>query len=258
MRRSDILGRFVRAVAAGLLISGFAAPAVQAALPTGGMMLPRPRGPARADLPSPTSIHATRIPSATGYGIAGGSGAGGDAVATAAPASAKSAAKPKVTPRVVSADPSNPFAVPEPGAATASSSPSTDDWAAEGVRTEPVSTDSAPAATGDEEFAGLKGICPVTLREERRSVTPRPELFSEFAGRRYEFATPEAKAAFDADPERYAPVLGGRDVVMTADGAEEAVGTLKHAGFYRERLYLFQNEESYKTFYENPRRFVVE
>ena len=77
------------------------------------------------------------------------------------------------------------------------------------------------------------------------------------AGRRYEFATPEAKTAFEADPERYAPALGGRDVVLTTNGSEDAVGSLKHAGFYRERLYLFQTDESYKAFYENPQKFLV-
>lgn len=274
MRRSDILGRFVRVGAAGLLAAGFAVQVAQAGLPTGGMMLPKPKGPARADIPTKTSISTTRVPSAVAYGIAGGGTAARlGAVANAAPAAvpSRSGAMPKITARTAAIDPSNPFAVPAPGEATEQPGPrplaedatAPDEWAAEGAtsgkgETEPVSTEAAPAAPGDGEFAGLKGICPVTLREERRAVKPKPELFSEFAGRRYEFATPEAKAAFDADPEHYAPVLGGRDVVMTANGVEEAVGTLKHAGFYRERLYLFQTEESYKKFYENPRRFVVE
>src|SRR5690606_8702280 len=54
-----------------------------------------------------------------------------------------------------------------------------------------------PASNGssDTYFAGLKGICPVTLRDERRVVTPQTTLFVEFEGRRYEFATAEAKAA---------------------------------------------------------------
>lgn len=112
--------------------------------------------------------------------------------------------------------------------------------------------------SSDANFAGMKGICPVTLREERRVVTPRPGLTSDFQGRRYSFATPEAKAAFDADPEKYAPAFGGRDVVLTSAGAIEAVGSLKHAGFYRERLYLFQSEDTCKAFYDAPRRFALE
>lgn len=246
MRRSDILRLLGRTGIAGVLATTFAAQAAEATLPTGGMMRPRPRGPARADLPSPTSISATRIPSAAAYGITGQPVVfrDGGMLADEAPAA----------PPTIAADEANPFVVPEPAAAGEDATPPADS-----VTEQPPSdaTEPVSAEPSDGDFAGLKGICPVTLREERRAVTPRPELSSEHAGRRYEFATPEAKAAFDADPERYAPALGGRDVVLTAGGAEEAVGSLRHAGFYRERLYLFQTEESYKEFYANPRRFVV-
>lgn len=253
MRRNDILWRLARTGLAALLATTFAAQAAEAALPTGGMMRAKPKGPARADLPSPTSISATRIPSAAAYGIVGEPVLFHDGAAIAGETPAAPAEKP-APPQTAAVDQPNPFAVPEPAAAGEDATPPADSVAEETPfdATEPVA-----AAPTDEDFAGLKGICPVTLREERRVVTPKPELFSDYAGRRYEFATPEAKAAFDADPDRYAPVLGGRDVVLTAGGAEEAVGSLKHAGFYRERLYLFQTEESYKEFYANPRRFIV-
>lgn len=109
---------------------------------------------------------------------------------------------------------------------------------------------------GSDLYAGLRGVCVVTLRDERRLAAPRPELFSMFGGRRYEFATPKAKAAFDAEPLAYAPVLEGRDVVLTVGGVDEAVGTLRHAGFYRERLFLFQSAENLIEFSRDPRRFI--
>jgi YHS domain-containing protein len=283
MRRSDILGRFVRGGAAGMAALVFAASAAEAALPTGGMLLPRPRGPARADLPSATAIAVFRIPSATAYGIAGGGVGGEDAAVFAnetptetipeGAGEAKESA-PLITPRTASAE-SNPFAPPAPEETDAVSAadpfapapigedPTPPAEAAAGgftaaeappvpITTEPVSVEPEVA-----EFAGLKGVCPVTLRDERRSVTPNPELVSLHAGRRYEFATAEAKAEFDADPDRYAPALGGRDVVLTAHGAEDAVGSLKFAGYYHGRLYLFQSDETYRAFYENPKRYGV-
>jgi YHS domain-containing protein len=295
MRRSDSLWRLGRTGSAGILTVARAASSAEAALPTGGMLLPRPRGPARADLPAHTAIDVFRIPSATAYGLVGGDALRTSDANTAAtdfavepsksPRATEAAApesdatpiteRPLIRPRVTAdGGGDNPFSLPAPAAETeqasadpfadlsAEATPITDAGTEPAPQIEAVppdawETEAAPAESGPAVYAGLKGICPVTLREERKVVEPRSELFTEFEGRRYEFATPEAKAAFEIDPTKYAPVLGGRDVVLTAAGAEEAIGTLKHAGFYRERLYLFQTEETCKTFYENPRRFLV-
>lgn len=280
MKRSDSLRRLFRIGLAGFPTALLAASIAEASLPTGGMLLPRPQGPARGDLPAPTSIDSYRIPSAVAYGMTDGRRLPSDGVPdegvshrkTRYAAEAPSVVgRPAVRSRAAAlAQRRDHIGLPEPPAASGivernpydeintdfamvpqDSRPPVsvppDAW-----ETGPVSTESAVAY-----YAGLNGICPVTLREERRVVTSRPELFSEFEGRRYEFATPEAKAAFDIDPERYAPVLGGRDVVLTSLGAEDAVGSLKYAGFYRERLYLFQAESTFHAFYDNPRRYAV-
>jgi YHS domain-containing protein len=133
----------------------------------------------------------------------------------------------------------------------------TDDESVYGIRLpENAGQELAARQIGNNDYAGLKGVCVVTLRDERRLAVPRPELYSMFGGRRYEFATPAAKSAFDADPLHYAPVLEGRDLVMMAAGMSDDVGTLRHAGFYRERLFLFQSAENLREFCRDPRRFT--
>ncbi len=275
MLRRDDLRRFAaRTGSAGMLATLLAASVADAALPTGGMLLPRPKGPSRNDLPSSTSFSAYRVPSAIAYGMGGASDtASGDSAF--AVASTRSPAKrtatvnlqsserqPLIQPRTLASnDAENAFSRLEPATdqplelspfdASGEVSPAT----FADLRTVEAADHASVEPAG--KFAGLKGICRVTLREERRVVTPRPELFSMHGGRRFEFATPDAKAAFDANPQMYAPVLGGRDVVLTASGADEAIGSLKHAGFFRERLYLFQSDESCRAFRENPRRFAV-
>jgi hypothetical protein len=275
MLRRDELRRFAaRTGSVGLLAMLIAASAAGASLPTGGMLLPRPKGPARNDLPASTSIGIYRVPSARAYGISIESRSTNEAslaftnvppsVSSAAPMLAQtSERRPLIQPRSFATDePESAFSPLQPAAGQplelnpfdASGNGSPAQFA--DLRTPEV----AEAASDDPNnlFAGLKGICPVALREERRVVTPRQELFSIFGGRRFEFATADAKAAFDAAPTRYAPVLGGCDVVLTASGAEDAVGSLKHAVFYRERLYLFQSDESCQAFRQNPRRFAVQ
>lgn len=261
MLRSTLIQRFGRTGTASVLATVLAASAAEAALPTGGMMLPRPHGPARCDLPAPTAISTFRIPSATAYGLVGTTTPSkemGD-IFSPEPKEEESAVMasnhPLIQPR--NATTPNPFESFEAEPATMTANGVTEATVVE--RLPETWLDEQPSETSSEAtFAGLKGICPVTLIEERRVVTPQPGLTTEFQGRSYSFATPQAKAAFEADPEKYAPAFGGRDVVLTAAGAIEAVGSLKHAGFYRERLYLFQSEDTCKAFYNAPRRFALE
>lgn len=189
--------------------------AAEASLPTGGMLLPRPKGPARNDMPASTSVTVYRIPSAVAYGL---------------PLNRLD------SPREL-ADDQSVYALRLPRNAHA----------------RPIESYRADR----RGYAGLHGICVVTLRDERRLATPRPDIYSVYLSQRYEFASPAAKAAFDANPAQYAPAYEGRDAVMVAAGTDRGVGTLRHAGFYREHLYLFQTEDGLREFCRNPQRFAV-
>ncbi len=105
-------------------------------------------------------------------------------------------------------------------------------------------------------LGGFQGFCPVALRDRRTLVDARPEFLTVYEGRTYEFSSAEAKARFEASPERYAPAQGGRDVVLAARGETEVEGNLSHAAWFKDRLYLFRTAESLKEFNAQPAKFA--
>ena len=106
------------------------------------------------------------------------------------------------------------------------------------------------------EMKGLKGFCPVTLKNQRQLAVGKPGFTSVHESRTYKFATAEAKAEFDEHPERYVPAFRGTDVVCRADKQGDVEGTLQHAAWYKGRLYLFSTVETRDRFVESPRQFV--
>lgn len=216
MRRSESLwyvgGFGVSALMGAVLIVS----AAEASLPTGGMLLPRPRGPARSDMPASTSIVVYRIPSGVAYGL--------------------------------------------PWNESGSPAELTDDDSVYAVKL-PENGDARPIESYRPDrrgYGGLHGICVVTLRDQRRLATPQSQFYSVYLSQRYEFASSEAKDAFDANPALYAPAFEGRDAVMVAWASDDGLGTLRYAGFYRQRLYLFQSADSRDEFCRDPRRYAVE
>ncbi len=105
---------------------------------------------------------------------------------------------------------------------------------------------------------GFKGFCPVALRNERDLVDSREQFKAKFGLQTYYFSSAEAKAAFDADPARYAPAGGGSDVVLLVNTGEEVPGSLDFSLWYRDRLYMFRSRETQAMFSKNPRRFADE
>jgi len=114
-----------------------------------------------------------------------------------------------------------------------------------------------PAPSPPESLKGLKGFCPVILKDERRLVEARTQYKLEYRGKAYTFSSQEARLTFEANPTKYVPVEEGRDVVRLAGGnRDELDGTLEHAAWYRGRLYLFSSEETRREFVEAPSRFM--
>ncbi|HEX4070311.1 MAG TPA: hypothetical protein VHX68_04060 [Planctomycetaceae bacterium] len=99
---------------------------------------------------------------------------------------------------------------------------------------------------------GLKGFCPVALREHRELVDALPIFSSTFESQRYYFSSAEAKSHFDHAPQKYAPVAGGIDVVVKATSDHSVEGTLDHAVWFKDRLFLFSSPESLEAFSANP------
>ncbi len=103
---------------------------------------------------------------------------------------------------------------------------------------------------------GFKGFCPVALRERRELVETDEKFTSTFGLQTYSFSSAESKAAFDAEPSRYAPAAGGSDVVVLVNSGEEQAGQLDYALWYRDRLYLFRSRETMTLFSKDPLRFA--
>jgi len=102
---------------------------------------------------------------------------------------------------------------------------------------------------------GLKGFCPVTLRDQRELLDARPEFQASFRGQKFHFASEEAKAKFEADPTRYAPAAYGADIVVLIRDKDVAEGTLDYAAWFKGRLFLFASEETCNTFLADPAKY---
>ena len=99
---------------------------------------------------------------------------------------------------------------------------------------------------------GLKGFCPVVLREQQDLVDAIPVYSSVYQSRRYYFSSAEAQARFEREPSKYAPVAAGNDVVVKAASDQLVEGTLDYAAWYKDRLFLFSSPESLDAFSLNP------
>ncbi len=106
-------------------------------------------------------------------------------------------------------------------------------------------------------LGGFQGFCPVALHDGRELLDSRPQFVSFYAGRAYELSSADAKVRFDAQPEVYAPVNQGNDVVLTARGETEVEGNLNYAVWYKDRLYMFRSAETLREFDADPARYAV-
>jgi YHS domain-containing protein len=130
----------------------------------------------------------------------------------------------------------------------------------------PVKSEAATAARYAElqrklaersGLGGFQGFCPVALRDRRELMDARPEFLSVYQGRTYEVASAEAKARFEADPEKYAPVNQGNDLVLVSRGEAEVEGNLSHAVWFKDRLYLFRSTATLREFNADPTKFAL-
>lgn len=103
---------------------------------------------------------------------------------------------------------------------------------------------------------GLKGFCPVALRDSRLLVDARPEFSSSYKSMNYQFASLENKLKFDREPAKYAPAAGGSDIVTLVDKQDDQEGTLDFASWYKGRLYLFSSKTNMNVFMKTPALYV--
>jgi len=109
----------------------------------------------------------------------------------------------------------------------------------------------APAPTGNPAL-GMDGFCPVSLSEKQQWVRGDARWGANHRGRTYLFAGPEEQRRFFADPDRYAPVALGNDVVLATEQGQAVPGMREHGVFFGNRVYLFSSEASLEKFARNP------
>lgn len=104
------------------------------------------------------------------------------------------------------------------------------------------------------ELNGMKGFCPVVLRDQRDLLRAKNQYTSTYNNQQYQFSSSDAMLKFKQSPEKYLPIANGHDVVLLSEESA-VVGTLDFAAWYHGRLYLFTGLENLETFVNNPAHY---
>jgi thiol-disulfide isomerase/thioredoxin/YHS domain-containing protein len=99
---------------------------------------------------------------------------------------------------------------------------------------------------------GLCGYCPVTLGEKQQWVLGDRRWGAVHRGRTYLFTGPEEQRRFFTDPDHYAPIISGNDVVLATEQGQPVPGMREHGVFFGNRVYLFSSEATLEKFARNP------
>jgi thiol-disulfide isomerase/thioredoxin/YHS domain-containing protein len=113
----------------------------------------------------------------------------------------------------------------------------------------------APPPAGNPAW-GLEGFCPVTLVEKQQWVLGDRRFGAVHRGRTYLFTGAEEQRRFLADPDRYAPVASGNDIVLATEQGQSVPGMRQHGVFFGNRIYLFSDEATLERFSKNPNSYA--
>jgi YHS domain-containing protein len=102
----------------------------------------------------------------------------------------------------------------------------------------------------------MEGYCPVCIVDMKKWVAGNANFQSTFDGQAYLFPGQEQKAAFDANPTKYVPVLAGDCVVALMKMNQRVPGNIRHAAINNGRLFLFSNEMAKQEFTDNEAAFA--
>lgn len=156
--------------------------------------------------------------------------------------------------------PANPAAAPNASVApVASLAPNASLAPSAPPAVTPVAASAPPvqaAAPAGTYPIAMEGFCPVTLLNEGKWKKGQPEFGAVHRRRTFLFATAEAQQAFLASPDRFSPVMVGYDPVKFMNTGELVDGHVTYGLTYRKQIYLFSDDASLKSFWQNPRQFT--
>jgi tetratricopeptide (TPR) repeat protein/YHS domain-containing protein len=130
------------------------------------------------------------------------------------------------------------------------------EWAADDLARRASDSPTTPSGTV-QSHDGMKGYCPVVLRDERRLARVSDEFSTEYQAQVYKFSSAAALARFQENPEWYVPAAGGLDIIQVRRGDSVVQRSLDHAVWFRHRLHLFSSAENLATFRAAPREFAA-
>jgi YHS domain-containing protein len=103
----------------------------------------------------------------------------------------------------------------------------------------------------------LRGYCPVELNCNGRWVTGDLRWTVVYQGWIYRLSGAEQRQQFLADPNRFAVVNSGNDVVESVNAGRIIPGQLSHCATYNGRLYVFSSEAARAEFNKHPERYAA-
>jgi len=132
------------------------------------------------------------------------------------------------------------------------------------VQPQPTQPSQRPATAeqpGTNPPLALDGYCVVSLWHDMKSRNRRWTVGDKshgviHRGRTYLFSDADKARRFFENPDRYAPVYSGCDVVVAAEQGRKIEGQRSHGAMFGDRIYLFSSEESLQKFENNPNRYA--
>ena len=119
---------------------------------------------------------------------------------------------------------------------------------------------SSPASTQPPANAPLclDGYCPVTLAEKQQWISGDRRYGAIHRGRTYLFTGPEEQRRFFADPDRYAPIISGNDIVQAMEKGQAVPGRREHGVFCSGHVFLFADEVNLEKFRNNSTYYAAQ
>ncbi len=113
-----------------------------------------------------------------------------------------------------------------------------------------ASTPSSPPAANPPLC--LDGYCPVCLAEKQQWLPGDRRFGAIHRGRTYLFAGADQQRSFFRDPDRYAPMISGNDIVQAMEKGQTIAGKREHGVYYNNHIFLFADEITLDKFSKNP------
>ncbi len=107
------------------------------------------------------------------------------------------------------------------------------------------------AAIARDNGPAMSGYCPVALDERGEWTVGNPRIPVRHRGRVYHFSSTNAQEKFLANPDRYAPILSGYDLVHFLKTGELRSGLREYGCWFKGRVYLFASASNRQYFDEN-------